>query len=787
MSKQNGTAPRHPNTTGETGLFVMGYDEGDAYGSLAKQLTKQVEPTPETAPDRGDETGGIIRRSNEFRSQLGPVMLESVGLGGMEIAKANERRARDLYRNKFPLLVPAFERVCRNCELTFDEGDVHECPRCGEDTEPPDEEQRAWASDFFGRVNKEGQSLGELYQSLAKDGGRLGGWVHIVRYNYGILNGAVMQEPRELKRADPKRLKPVVDEHGRIGGHWWACPIHRNSTLVEKDEYADGHTHCLQTHVVERDDGTTIEQQCNAELREVFFAEVETVGSTRTSGDDTPERVYFNDEVIDFAAFNERLDGHDWLSPVEHVWKRQAILEWMNTYAGAFFDDQNTDRFPGRILMLHTSNKDLVEKQLKEASDERQQDPYKNGVLYNTLPREGGGGGDQAQVLDLASEEIIGQSPDLKKDFKSDIRGVYGQVDVQDSELEDAGGLNNEGLQLTVKNDAIASWQAELRDGPLSKLTRVLGITDWDIQFVPPEAPEEETPPEELVNAVATAEQAGVAYQIEDGRFILADTDGVVEPEGETPGPEDTGGGGSPFEQSSGGWDSPPGMQDRVSDGGIAREAVRRASDNLEAEDAVEGARWIGDVYDAMMNHDLHGEVEKQAQWSSERQVPEFAQELLEDAILGGAVEKPEAMSNAELPLFEAVLQRNLVTEGRWTIPTITQDVEQTLNVEADTAENWTVNGVQNVVQAALELGYMVEGNLDEREFYMGGPDDTKTCEACEAVIERTNPHEGGSPVQLDEFRDLAVNAAEQHGIGGKFVRGGFLHPSCRHRIVESR
>jgi hypothetical protein len=305
---------------GESGLVIMPYDEEHSLQSLAQQLHKQVEPTPDASPDDDQDAGGVIRRSNEFRSRLGPVMLESIGLAGMELSKANERRARDLYRNKFPLLVPAFERRCQQCEAEFDDDGLQECPVCGgTDLREPDPQQRSEARRFFETVNKEGQSLQELYQSLARDAGRQGGWVHLVRYNYGVINGELLQEPIELVRADPKRVKPVVDEDGRIGGYWWTCPIHRQ----ESKSRAPGH--CAQ---------------CGAEKREVFWAEVESVGRSASA-----KGLYFEDEVVDYAAFNERLSGHDWLSPVEHLWKRQAILEWMNSYAAAFFDDQNTDRY----------------------------------------------------------------------------------------------------------------------------------------------------------------------------------------------------------------------------------------------------------------------------------------------------------------------------------------------------------------------------------------------------------------------------------------------------------
>ena len=98
------------------GLVIMPYDDEDATRSLTQQLHRQVEPTPDSrSTEDSSETGGVVRRSNEFRSRLGPTMLESISLAGMELSKANERRARDLYRNKFPLLVPAFEAKCEEC------------------------------------------------------------------------------------------------------------------------------------------------------------------------------------------------------------------------------------------------------------------------------------------------------------------------------------------------------------------------------------------------------------------------------------------------------------------------------------------------------------------------------------------------------------------------------------------------------------------------------------------------------------------------------------------------
>jgi len=762
-SNTNGQKPIQRAISNEAsesaGIVVMPYDDSHAQASLAQQLQRQVEPTPDSKTTEEEEAGagGVISRTNEFRSALGPTMLESIALAGMELSKSVERRARDLYRNKFPLLTSRFEKKCNDCGTEFDTDEIEQCDVCGSvDLREPDAKQRTEARQFFREVNKEGQSLQELYQSLAHDGGRLGGWVHLVRHNYGVLNGEVVSEPQELVRADPKRIKPVVDKDGRIGNHWYACPIHR-------DEY-------------DAEPGTC--EHCSAEKREVFFAETESV---RVSGQASVKSVFFENEVIDYAAFNERLSGHDWLSPVEQLWKRQAILEWMNSYAAAFFDDKNTDRYPGRLLILHTSNKNAVEKQLAEAQDEREQDPYSNGVLYNELPRDGGGGGDDAQVIDLMNENLIGQQPELKKEFKSDIRSVYGQVDVQDSELEDAGGLNNEGLQLSVRDDYLASEHQSLRDGPLQKLMRVLGFDDWEIRFVPVDQPDDPPAPSDVVNAAATAEQAGISYAIEDGQFRVADTDGVREPGGEP----DAEGGDEPamFGDS----------RDEI-DLGVARESIRQAIENVDAAGAAKATHHLEaqheDLFGPFGEHATEQQLTQQFRdpdFADDEDVPEFAEELIDRAVAGQAITPPQDFSDRQARILNNVVADSLTQRQGWSLESINNRLAAAVpDVSKDTRRNITVNAVQDVVNAAVELGYVIEGNLDEREFYYAGPDHPTICEHCRDLLQETNPGYGGDPVPLQELRDMIQQKADQH-FDGIDVQGGKMHISCKHRVSENR
>lgn len=266
---------------------------------------------------------------------------------------------------------------------------------------------------------------------------------------------------------------------------------------------------------------------------------------------------------------------------------------------------------------------------------------------------------------------------------------------------------------------------------------------------------------------------------------MLADTDGIVEPEpAPEPGPEE--GGGMPFGQTR--KRKAPTSGSMEIDLGLAEEAVRRAAENLGTEGAREATRWIESSYDATFGAD--GEPTQQAQITVDESsdVPQFAQELLSDAVDGGAIHKPDALTDRQFRTMENVVQDSMTQSHGWSVDSISRRLAPAMpDIDAEERRRYTQNAVQNVVQAALELGYMIEGELDERRFYLGGAERANTCEACIQLLNRTNPNHGGEPVPLDEFRDLAVNAAEQHGISQEFVSGGQLHPSCIHRLTEHR
>jgi len=727
-------------------------DDGETGGPTASELYSAAmsslggsRRTPSTEGEGLPDDGGVVRRANQFVSRINASQMELMAVRGEELRNAIRTRAGELYRNRFPHLRPAFGKKCEECGLEH-EGEPGECDSCGSgDLRDPSVAQRREAEDFFRRVNREGQSLRGLYEFLAEDGGRLGVWVHLVRHRYGVIDGEVIEEPFELVRADPKRVKPVVDADGRIGGHWWACPIHREIRDREGMLEVDGEC-----------------PECGADLREVFYAEVEMPGDTDEAD---VEDVYFENEVVTHADFNRRAHGLDGLSPVASNWLSQSVLWWMKVYAAGFYDQQHGDRYPGKIAFLHTTNKEAVEKQLEEQKDRAREDPYAEGFVYNEVP-ERGGETNSAQVVDMLGDKFLGQSEQIREALKKDVRRAYGVSDAQDNDLSDAGGLNNEGLQLEISDRDRASTQQRLSEGPLRKLMRVLGFDEWELGFVPENTRGMEMDQKQVADAVSTAEQSGVAYEVTDGQFRVADTDGVVEPEPEG---EEGGGGMMPEPDVA-----PPG------------------------EPLEQSLRWLEDAHrDVVWADGLSTEAEPE--WEDSDDMPEFVANLVEQAIPEADFVAPEGVDGGE---WDEFLGDQLTQRQGWSLESIVGNAAERFGLDVGELEQPVRTSVAETLNTAREIGYEREGDdATGRAFKWIGPRDGRTTDACRYIKELTNPdvgagemvarhgvpaylEEAGRPVRLDTLKRLVKDVSSEF-FPDYDTDGTTAHWHERHTFVE--
>jgi len=729
-------------------LLTMPYDEGLARKAVVGDIEDRTE-TPD--PSSGDSSGsrrddsGPITRFNDFFTDIGSTYLEALGMDGFEIAKAIQTRRNELFRNKFPLLLPRFVTKCTECGAEYDER-PEECDNCGASEEllrDPDRSEKLDAERLFERVNKEGQSLSALLGSCEDTHGQLGVATFVIKYEYVMATGdvtalgqpvmergqVIRKEPDELIEADPKRVVPVTDENGRLGGWRWTCPVHREAASVNREEYKSGANRC---------------PECGTELREVCFVEKSHVRSGSV------EKYYFQDEVVSWAHFFPRLHGLDGLSPVHHVWMKQAILHWMDVYAGAYYDPES-DKYPNKFMVVHTTNAEAWERNFRQSQDEAEENLYANKILVNEYAADSQST-PEMQVMDLMDDELLGQDQEIKKQYKSDIRTQFGVTDVFDSELEDAGGLNNEGLQLEVTDRSIASAQQKMQDGPLDELMRSLGFDDWRIAFVP-ESDRDLEALEKKVGIGEDAAGAGLEARLENGELEVED--------GEFEAGDDEGMGGL--------FSADPESDAEASDDDPMDE-VHEAADYLR--DGLEHIAWADET------------IKAEPFWDDSSDVPERVREAVVDAIEDGAVfETIEDVDTDRISELKDVLADLLSESGNWSLDSISEAISDALGVGPERADSIARTESASVLNNAREDVFEdLEDDKDEELLYEWiGPSDHRTTDACAWLEEQTA---GG--VTMDELVDLQREAQNKFFPQLDEFRRHVVHPNERHTFSEA-
>ena len=742
---------------GENALFAVPYDgDKDRLSSINQQLQNSAEsPTPTT--DEG--AGPAPRVTNRFAS-IPATLLRRLTLSGGEAAEAIRTRRDELYRNEFPRIEPRYAKKCAACGSEFDDDDVAECTACGSDSlHAPDSEAKREATRLFESVNPAGQSLRDLAKRCEEDQWTAGVSAIVIQHEYyqattGSLyrEGEIYrEEPTALHRADPLALRPVVDESGQPGGHWWVCPIHR-------DNHTDEPGRC----------------HCGAERRPVHFVESER-------GDDYT--YYLRDEVITWAYAHPRLHGLDGLAPAAHVWLKQAILQMMDRYAGAFYDS-SSDRLPNQFMILHTSNPDHWEEELAKARDE--DDDYKSPIFTNQYSPQDSAT-PEVDVIDAMPDELLGQSEATKSQFKSDIRQAFGISDIHDSDLEDAGGLNNEGLQLEVTDRSLASQMHDYREGWLDTLMKRLGFDGWRISFLP----ERDIDAGELksnLEAAAFVKQAGGDAEIVDGRLEVSDFEVDLNDSDDPPaleGSPNLPGVGNPIPDAGGGGGSLP------SGGSTGPAALQAEVDTLER---------------AAFELVAPAAITQQGRptYTSEEDVPPNVRNRIREAVRSHDFSPVESMSSARL---QDIFETRLTQPQGWSIDSLSRHL-QAEGLAADRADAIARTEATAILNRAREdaVAELAEAVDEEVLHYWDGPQDADTSPMCAWLkggddlvdadvatgFEGTHPDYGGDPVPMAELRQLqreAIDRFSDQESGSGAVRDHVLHPNERHThrsILES-
>jgi len=144
-------------------------------------------------------------------------------------------------------------------------------------------------------------------------------------------------------------------------------------------------------------------------------------------------------------------------------------------------------------------------------------------------------------------------------------------------------------------------------------------------------------------------------------------------------------------------------------------------------------------------------------------ETPEFVLERIREAIRGGAMfsEFDEIPSDRLMDLRESFADALTEPDG-FTLDSMTDSLmEFEDDLSRDDAERIARTESSAVLNSAREDGYQERGEAQDGLFYWTGadPGDDRQTDACEWLIEQTNPFHGGTPVGLDELRGMLGEA----------------------------
>jgi len=802
----NSTEPVVLGEDGDNELVAFPFWPTDSKGDTKrpnaeqKAFEKAATQTPDVNGGTNEGEVGVLQRHlSGHHGALNRVDPKEFALNSAELSTTIKTFRDEMYRNQFPVLVPAFDHKCEQCGAEY-EDDIDECEIC-ESTEfrEPSSRQKRDAKRFFESVNKENQSLRALmeyeedYQSFRgvsvivarkayekrKTGKQIGSTVIGGKYEAVPDSDAGPNGTVEFVHADSRSILPITDAQNRLGGAW-ICPFCRDE-YWEREEIEPGESTC---------------PHCDTVLQEAGYAEVDGRNS------DEITNLYLIDEVINWARHFPEHNGLDGRSPVLPMIKLQAIVQFVREYEISVLNGENTDRLPNKFVVAYGPN---VRRNLSASLDENSdKSAWETGEVYFDGPAEDV----EIDIIDVTPGGVIEGREQVIERQQSQIRAAFGVSDAMENELSDAGGLNAEGTQIEITNRSVASAHQDTEDKALQAIAETVGLTDWKIKFVNPKREENELTVGDKVQAIAGAQQAGINWRVADGEVIIPDqTHEDVEGQPEEPEGDDSGN----VMQALEGSDAKLSVdQLRKDPESVAQYYGRRwsAADAEEAceflEQAGQECLWQYEEADSkLLTHGSDCEcgcattsVDQKTVGlgnlpaiRSDKDVPDFAQELIDDAIRGGAIEKPQDLTSRQFLQMQNVVQDSLNQRQGWSIESIQRRFGNFMrDYSPDERRGMAINAVQNVTNEARLLGYAVtDPPLDERWFYFAGPKNANICDACLLMLNETNPAHGGTPMRWNELVDRMSDVVDEFFGGSMNNHGAHLHPSCAHTSAEYR
>jgi len=307
---------------------------------------------------------------------------------------------------------------------------------------------------FIECCNENNQSLIEVSQELEDDFSIWddGFMLFLFTYGFDAKGEIITRDLDQVMRADPNVMGLVLNCRDR--------PAHNDNNEV-LTVCAEHRSNLLTNHEVC--------PQCGKKTyKAYYFSEI-----------DATKVYYFKNEVVHKSKY--RPSKRRGFSPVLAVWQKARTLVYMDTYVMDLYTGQ---RPPKAGLFFKTSNMASLNKSWETAQQRAQENPHLPVVMG--IPDSSSGQG-FVEFIDFMKPLDELQHVDMRNEYRRQIGAVYGVEPLFQNDISTSGGLNNEGLQVTVTNRTVESSQNIYNLHFYTKVIEFMGVKGWSLTLNPSE------------------------------------------------------------------------------------------------------------------------------------------------------------------------------------------------------------------------------------------------------------------------------------------------------------
>jgi len=361
----------------------------------------------------------------------------------------------------------------------------------------PKEKDRQKLIKQFKNINSNKQTLKQVLEEIEDDLNIIDDAYMSFLYDYQFDSDGYIDfeksEVLETIRSEPIFMRIVMGYKGipgtDSGGNYvMSCPNHRNNEWKNITECPKCGMKLYQAHFY-------------------FQAEQE-------------REYYFNWEVVHASRYRpSKSYGY---SPVITTYQKTFTLFAQDSYVKEVYEGK---RPPKGGLFFNTSNTDSLEKNWEKAVDMSQENPNLPFIMAVTNT------GDKqprkfVEFIDFMKNLDELQYTQQREEFWRSIGSVFGVMPIFHGDMSQGGGLNNEGLEITVTNRAMEVNQTNYNEVFFPAIIKAYKAHGWVLRLLPNEEQDEMAELERQGKMLDNAEKAvklglKVEYDSKQGNIII--------------------------------------------------------------------------------------------------------------------------------------------------------------------------------------------------------------------------------------------------------------------------